>query len=124
MVREHQVEQVRCPHCLSLARGTFPPEVNAPAQYGPSVRALGVYLHDYQVLPTERTCEVLGEVWGCPVARCHAALVGTRSRYAGESDCPAHRRLPGCQPLAARRRDWHAPGREIATLYMSIVPAS
>jgi transposase len=68
MVREHQVEQVRCPHCRSLARGTFPPEVNAPAQYGPSVRALGVYLHDYQLLPVERTCEVLGEVWGCPVA--------------------------------------------------------
>ena len=67
VVQEHQVEQVRCPHCQSLARGIFPTQVKAPAQYGPRVRALGVFLHDYHLLPTERTCEVLADVWGCPV---------------------------------------------------------
>ena len=45
LVQEHQVEEVRCPHCQQLNRADFPAGVEAPVQYGPNVRALAVYLH-------------------------------------------------------------------------------
>jgi transposase len=67
VVSEHQVEAVRCPQCQAWTRGEFPPEVKAPAQYGPRVRALAVYLHDYQLVPIERTAAFLQDVLDCPV---------------------------------------------------------
>ncbi len=65
VVSEHQVEQVRCPQCQQVSRGTFPAEVSAPAQYGVHVRALAVYLYQAQFVPAERTCEALAELCGC-----------------------------------------------------------
>jgi transposase len=43
-VREHQVEEVCCPACQQVSRGSFPSGVEAPVQYGPNLRALAVYL--------------------------------------------------------------------------------
>ncbi|HVB62965.1 MAG TPA: transposase, partial [Ktedonobacteraceae bacterium] len=40
----------------------------APTQYGPRVRALAVFLHDYQLVPTERTEEFLYDLLGCQVS--------------------------------------------------------
>jgi len=34
-------------------------------QYGPHVRALGVYLYHYQLVPLARTCELLADLYGC-----------------------------------------------------------
>jgi transposase len=68
VVREHQVEEVRCPICQCLSEGTFPAGVKAPAQYGPNVRALAVYLHQYQLVPLGRTCEVLADLCDCQVS--------------------------------------------------------
>lgn len=65
VVTEHQAEAVRCPSCQQVTRGAFPPEVRAPAQYGPGVRALAVYLNQYQLLPEARTCETLADLMGC-----------------------------------------------------------
>jgi transposase len=61
VVTEHQVEAVGCPHCHQVTRGTFPPGGLAPAQYGPLVRAVAVYLNQYQLLPEARTCETLAD---------------------------------------------------------------
>ena len=69
LVREHQVEQVQCPACQHLSTGTFPAGVEAPVQYGPTVRALGVYLHQYQLVPLARTCELLADLYGCPLSQ-------------------------------------------------------
>lgn len=68
MVTEHQVEAVCCPQCQQMTRGAFPPEVRAPAQYGPHLRALAVYLNQYQLLPEARTCETLADLVGCPLS--------------------------------------------------------
>jgi len=38
----------------------------APTQYGPGVRALGVYLHVFQHLPYDRACQALGVPWYGP----------------------------------------------------------
>jgi len=67
-VTEHQVEEVECPRCQQRNRGSFPAEVSAPAQYGPGVRALAVYLHQYQLVPMQRTCELLADLCGCELS--------------------------------------------------------
>ncbi len=55
-VCEHQVEEVSCPGRGQRTVGSFPAEVMAPAQYGPNVQALAVYLHQGQLVPMARTC--------------------------------------------------------------------
>lgn len=67
-VVEHQVETKCCPDCGAETAGEFPTGVEAPAQYGPGVATVAVYLNQAQLLPSERTCEVLAEVFGCPIA--------------------------------------------------------
>ncbi len=52
VVTEHQVDVKICPACEAQCKGALPPQVSAaPAQYGPRVRALVVYLRVYQLLP-------------------------------------------------------------------------
>lgn len=68
LVTEHQVEEVRCPRCHGICRGVFPPEVKATVQYGPNVRAWAVYLNQYQLIPMERTCQLMSEGLGCAIS--------------------------------------------------------
>jgi transposase len=68
-VTEHQVQEICCPHCQHISRGSFPPEVNAPVQYGPRIRAWGVYLNQYQIVSVERTCQTLWEGLGCSISQ-------------------------------------------------------
>lgn len=65
LVREHQVEEVCCPACQQVSAGHFPAGVEVPAQYGPHVQALAVYLYQAQLVPMARTCELLEEVCHC-----------------------------------------------------------
>ena len=37
-------------------------------QYGPSVVARALYLHDYQLLPYARTAEAMKELFGCAIS--------------------------------------------------------
>ncbi len=46
----------------------FPQEVGAPTQYGPRVRALGLYLVAYQHLPYARAARLLSDWIGAPVS--------------------------------------------------------
>ena len=93
LVKEHQVEAVRCPHCQQVSRGTFPQEVLAPAQYGASVKALAVYLHQYQVVPLQRTVEVIEDLCGCGLSE------GTLLSWEHEA---AHRLEDTVQQIAER----------------------
>jgi hypothetical protein len=38
-------------------------------QYGPSILARALYLHDYQLLPYARTAEAMRELFGCALSR-------------------------------------------------------
>lgn len=67
-VIEHQAETKWCPGCGVETSGQFPAEAAAPAQYGPGVATLAVYLTQEQLLPLERTGTVLAEVFGCPLS--------------------------------------------------------
>jgi len=66
-VTEHQAEIKICA-CGHTNKATFPEGVNAPVQYGPGVKAAAVYLKNYQLLPYERTCELLGDFFSCPMS--------------------------------------------------------
>jgi len=41
------------------------PEAAAPMQYGPHVKSAAVYLHDYQLLPSDRFIEIMRDLFGC-----------------------------------------------------------
>ncbi|MGI9105474.1 MAG: IS66 family transposase, partial [Pyrinomonadaceae bacterium] len=64
-VTEHRVLTKHCARCRHWTRGLFPAGVEAPVQYGPGVRARCVYLLNYQLLPYQRTGELMKELFGC-----------------------------------------------------------
>lgn len=67
-VTEHRVACGQCPDCCKPIKGRFPQGVNAPAQHGPGVKALAIYLGVYQMLPAERTSEFFGDLFDCPLS--------------------------------------------------------
>ena len=67
-VTEHQVLHQCCPQCQAVSSGQFPPDVTQPIQYGPEVKALAVYLQEYQHLPFERTQEFFQDVCHLPLS--------------------------------------------------------
>jgi transposase len=67
IVTEHQAETRLCA-CGCLNKAVFPPEVSAPVQYGPGVKAAAVYLKNYQLLPYERACELFADLFECPIS--------------------------------------------------------
>ena len=64
VVTEHQAIECECPHCHACTKGAFPPGVTEPAQYGPDILALGVYLTQYQLLPFSRAEQLLSDLFG------------------------------------------------------------
>ena len=65
---EHQAESKDCPECGHVNKAAFPEGVNAPVQYGSRVKAIAAYLREYQLLPSQRTCELLWDVHGCRIS--------------------------------------------------------
>ncbi len=64
VVTEHQALACVCPCCQTPNQAPFPPEVTQPLQYGPGIKALAVYLLYYQLVPWERTAELLTDLFG------------------------------------------------------------
>jgi transposase len=95
-VIEHRAEVVRCPGCGQRTKGTFPQGVRAAIQYGPSVMARALYLHDYQLLPYQRTSQAMRDLFGCQmspgtlarsVAGCASKLVETELKIKKKLRC-------------------------------------
>ncbi len=86
LVQEHQVEQVCCPARQQVSRGSFPAGVEAPVQYRPKMRALAVYLHEYQLVPLARVSELLRDLCACEVSEGTLARVG---RVCSKAACPS-----------------------------------
>jgi transposase len=66
-VTEHRIHQLRCT-CGKIHRSEFPVDVVAPVQYGPSVKALAVYLTQHHMLPVARTARVLSDLYGLSIS--------------------------------------------------------
>ncbi len=74
---EHRAQRKRCSGCGRSTTASFPPEVSAAVGYGPRIKALTVYLMNYQLLPYERTSELLEDLFGEPApgaGTLHSAL--------------------------------------------------
>jgi transposase len=85
-ITEHRAEVMRCTSCGRRTKAEFPSGVTAAVQYGPSLVARALYLHDYQLLPYARTAEAMKELFGCAISagtlssivrRCATGLVET-----------------------------------------------
>jgi transposase len=63
-ITEHRAEVRRCPKCGGRTKAQFPVDVRARVRYGPKLRARAVYLLQYQLLPYERSCELLKDWFG------------------------------------------------------------
>lgn len=67
-VTEHRAAVKNCPHCGLRNQADFPFEANSPVQYGPRLKSMMVYLMEGQLLPSQRTCEVLSDLVGVSVS--------------------------------------------------------
>ncbi len=66
---EHRAGRKQCPQCHQLNQVPFPGEATHYLQYGPQLRAFAVYLSQVQLLPYERTCEVLYELFSLTLSQ-------------------------------------------------------
>ena len=62
-VTEHQAEVKHCPQCGEVTKGEFPREVSQETQYGPRVRSQMVYFNNDQLVPLERTAEIIADLY-------------------------------------------------------------
>lgn len=63
-VIEHQRVQKRCPCCGQRNQGQWPTHLTGNVQYGRRFKAFCLYLLNYQLLPYERTAELLETLFG------------------------------------------------------------
>ena len=75
---EHRTEKKLCPYCGHLNKALFPEEVQQPVQYGPHLKAIAVYLSQYQLLPYERMSELFSDLFNHQLSQ--ATLVNTNKR--------------------------------------------
>lgn len=64
---EHVAERRRC-SCGHESTARFPAEVSAPVQYGPRIRALGIYLIARQHLPYDRAAQLFNDWFGVRIS--------------------------------------------------------
>jgi transposase len=57
-----------CGGCGRISTGSFPAGVDEPAQYGPELRALGVYLHVFQHIPYGRARQLIFDMTGAGIS--------------------------------------------------------
>jgi transposase len=71
-----------CPYCARPNGGQFPDEVKPGVQYGTKLKSLVVYLVQYHLLPWQRTCELIGDLFGQQIAE--GTLQAALEECAGE----------------------------------------
>ncbi|MFG6528362.1 IS66 family transposase [Sulfitobacter sp. M23508] len=63
-VTEHEAAIYCCGHCRAMTTADFPDGVNAHVQYGPRLRAAAVYCNVQQLIPEDRVCQLLRDLFG------------------------------------------------------------
>jgi len=63
VIIEHRLHRRRC-GCGAVTVAAAPPGVGGPTQYGPSLRALAVYLLVFQHVPVARTAQLIADLTG------------------------------------------------------------
>ena len=62
-IQEHQAETKKCPTCAKSSKAEFPSDVSKPTQYGKRIKAQVSYLNNYQLLPWQRTCDLIEDFY-------------------------------------------------------------
>jgi transposase len=78
-VTEHQVLEAVCA-CGKMHRGEFPSAVSAPVQYGPRLKAAVVQLTHHHMMPVSRTGELMGDLFGLPLADATVLAINEEAR--------------------------------------------
>ncbi len=82
-VVEHRAEVKKCPKCRRKNTGKFPDEITNTVQYGERIKAISVYLTNYQLLPYKRGTELISDIFDVSLSQ------GTMVNF--NNDC--HRKL-------------------------------
>lgn len=64
LTTEHRVQKKLCVHCGHETVAHFPAQVAQSVPYGPRLKALGVYLLDFQLLPCQRIAQLFADLFG------------------------------------------------------------
>src|SRR5271165_5596803 len=89
-VTGHQAMIYRCARCRGRTRAAFPEGVISPAQYGPRVRAVSVYLNVQQLIPEDRVAQAMADLFGA-TRLCPDSVVAWGRRKAEEFEALAAR---------------------------------
>lgn len=100
-VTEHRAERTVCAACETLNTATFPQGVNAPAQYGPNLRATAIYLGSYQLVPYRRLGEIFADLFECPISE------GTLANFVKEGGRQAVRAMQTVRSLIKQSDTMH-----------------
>ena len=63
-VTEHRAIQIKCEKCGQKNKAPFPKDLTQSAQYGDRIKALTIYLQNYQMLPFARCSELIKDLFG------------------------------------------------------------
>ena len=88
-VTEHRGLEVVC-QCGQQHRSVFPGDVPAPVQYGPVIKSTLVYLTQQQLLPIERTAQILSDLFGVKLS---TGSVQVSIAQAAQTLAPAVKRI-------------------------------
>jgi transposase len=68
-ITEFRIHKIKCPICNEIHITEFPERITQPVQYGENMKALMVYLSNYQLIPLERTREIIENLTGQNVSQ-------------------------------------------------------
>ena len=63
-ITEHQAHSKDCPFCAFKNKASFPENITQHTQYGDNLKAVVVYLNQYQMIPYKRRIELVNHLYG------------------------------------------------------------
>lgn len=76
-ITEHQAEVKHCTLCNEEVSASFPFDINAPVQYGNSLKSFAIYLNQAQFIPEDRLQEVMLDLFEYKVSTSSLAKFST-----------------------------------------------
>ena len=77
-VTEYRTYELECPDCHKVHTAEFPETISQPVQYGENMQAFMAYLTNYQLLPLERSTEIIRDICGQEISQ--GTLVNVNQR--------------------------------------------
>lgn len=68
VVTEHQSETKCCPYCDTVNQAPFPDNVTKAVQYGNRIKSITTYLMQHQLIPADRTTQLMKDVFDCSLS--------------------------------------------------------